>query len=99
MAVNCADVVDLESTGAAIAQQHVGGVAAEESAEAGIAPIGSDPTELIPRQDRVVADVVDFILAHHGGRVGRLFDRPKVGGAAAMMAACVGAITVERARM
>ena len=63
-----ADVVDLEPTGAAVAQQHVGGIAAEESAEAGITPIRSDPTELISRQDRVVADVVDFVLAHHRGR-------------------------------
>jgi hypothetical protein len=40
--------------------------AAEETAEGDEAPIGSDLTEGVAGEDRVVADVVDFVLARDG---------------------------------
>src|SRR5262249_60530774 len=71
------DIVDLEAAGAAIAQQHVGGVIAEEAAEADKLPIGADLTQLCGCKDRVVADVVNLIGAigaaqnHVSGGAGR----------------------------
>src|SRR5262245_63349952 len=72
-----ADVVDLEATRAAVAQQHVGRVAAEETAEASELPSGSDLAEGVRRQDRIIADVVNLVLAvgtvtqnHAGGGAG-----------------------------
>src|SRR4029077_39719 len=56
-------VVKLEAASLAVTQQHVGGVAAEEAAEGDEGPIGSHLTQRVARQDRVVADVVDFVLA------------------------------------
>jgi hypothetical protein len=32
-------------------------------------PIGPDLTQLVAGEDRVAADVVDFVLARHGGEV------------------------------
>ena len=61
-----ADAIELEAAGARVAQQH-GGVAAAHAAEAVELPIGSDLTQLIARQDGVVADVVNLVLARHGG--------------------------------
>jgi hypothetical protein len=58
------DVVDLEGAGGDVAQHHVGGVAAEKVAEADIFPVGSNLTEIVARQDGVVADVVNLVLAH-----------------------------------
>jgi hypothetical protein len=75
------DVVDLEAAGRGAAQQHVAGVAAEEPAETNELPIGSDQAQLIARQDRVVADVVDLVLTRDaGGRVRAAQDH--VGGGA-----------------
>src|SRR5262249_39086858 len=49
-------------TGIAVAQQHVGGVAAKEIAEASKHPIRTDhPLE--SGEQRVVSDVIDFVLA------------------------------------
>src|SRR5262249_37145425 len=62
-----ADVKDLEAPRAAVAQQHVSSVAAEKAAEAGKLPIGFDVAQLEARQDRVAAEVVDFVVACHGG--------------------------------
>src|SRR5262249_26090060 len=61
------DVVDLKAAGQRIAQQHVGGVGAEEAAQRDEGPVGSDLAQGIPCEDRVVADVVDLVLARHGG--------------------------------
>src|SRR5262249_23926198 len=61
-----ADAVELGATGAGVAQQH-GAVAAADAAEAAELPIGADLAQLVARQDGVVADVVDLVLARHGG--------------------------------
>src|SRR5262249_35605183 len=54
-----------------------GGVAAEEAAEGHELPIGSDRAQFVARQDRVAAEVVDFVRAvdapqdHVGGSAAR----------------------------
>jgi len=64
-----ADVVDLEAAAVAVAQQQVGRIVAEEAAESDKLPIGSDLAQLIRCEQRVVADVVDFILPCRQGAV------------------------------
>jgi hypothetical protein len=61
------DVVDLEAAGGGAAQQHVGRVAGEEIADCDKRPIGSDRGERVARQNRVVADVVDLVVARDDG--------------------------------
>jgi hypothetical protein len=54
-------VFDLECAGGGAPQEEVGGVAAEESAEPGDLEIGSHLAQKVRRQERVAADVIDFI--------------------------------------
>src|SRR5262249_48576255 len=42
-------------------------VAAEKTTERDKLPIGPDRAERVTRQDRVVANIVDFVLTGHGG--------------------------------
>src|SRR5262245_59576058 len=62
-----ADVKDLEATRAAVSQQHVSSVAAEKASEAGKLPSRFDMAQFIACQDRIIPDVVDFVVACHGG--------------------------------
>jgi hypothetical protein len=65
------DVVDLERAGRGAAQHHVDRVAVEEAAEAGKLKIGPHLAEQVGRQDGVVADVVNLVLAGDRGRAVR----------------------------
>src|SRR5262249_3751622 len=62
-----ADVVHLEAAGGGAAQQHVGGDGAGGAAERDEGTIGSNLAQRVARYHCVVAEVVDFVLAGHGG--------------------------------
>jgi hypothetical protein len=83
------DVIDLECAGGGAAQQHVGRAATAEIAEPDELIIGSDATQGVPRQDRSISNVVDFIeavrtvaqdhVASGAGRWGRVWFLRRIG--------------------
>src|SRR5262249_26517723 len=57
------DVVDLEAARIGVAQQHVAGIAIEEAAQRNESPIGSNLAQWEGAQDRVIADIVNLVVA------------------------------------